>query len=470
MRVVRKVSAKPVTVDSSSDTDSVQPVAGPGPRTLAHRSAVAPVSAQNPAVTVLKRKREAPESKPSPSGLVPVVPLRRVVRPPTAAKTPSVKSPSPMGRASPSRSRTTPSATQAKIKMRKVVDTRKPKEVPPPETSQPPEPETKETRIPRPSFLAAGSPRTRRQSAIIEVMSSPIAGGEEETTPTNDPTSTVAAEATAEAALPSGSDSTPAQEDAPVSEQEVEPETNGLRRTSRRRKSAQPVDVFGPVAPTSTRQPLPRYKSVLPPDNSAFSGMSALALKSLTASNTARNQKQFSELQTEVIMKEGKRPDSPTTKVRTTLEKEKEEKALERQERAARRARKAAAAGDVDGAQVTEVDVEMSLLSVDEFFIDFAKHARGPGEDEDYESPDRSERPLKRGRLEEGGSGDVAGSSAREDRVDKRVKWDRGLSKTFLLTGTPPNPKRPPKEELTKKGCLATKAKVSGIVVTLDCL
>ncbi|KAI0093648.1 hypothetical protein BDY19DRAFT_989202 [Irpex rosettiformis] len=448
MRLVRKVSVKPVIVDSSSDTDTVQPVAGPGPRTLAHRSATVPPAVSNPTVAILKRKRETPESRASPPGAKPFVLLRRVVRPPSATKPQSVKSPSPTGKGSPSRARTAPSGTaQARIRMRKVVDTRKAKEVPPPEEpSHPPEHETKETRIPRPSFLSAGSPR--RQSAIVEIMSSPIIGDDEVIgpAPQDDLTTTEVAETPPNAA----SDPMPAPE-------ESEPETNGLRRTSRRRKSAQSTDVFGPVAPTSTRQAQSRLKSVLPPDNSVFFGMSALALKTLTTTNTTRNQKQFSELQTEVIMKEGKRPDSPTTKVRTTLDKQKEEKVLEREERAARRARKAAATGEENGA---EEDPDISLMSLNEDPVDNTKHARGPGEEGDYETPERPERPLKRGRFEDGGSGDVAGWSNGEDKqLDKRVKWDHGLSKTFFLTGTPPNPKRPPKEELTKKGCLAIKSK-----------
>ena len=48
----------------------------------------------------------------------------------------------------------------------------------------------------------------------------------------------------------------------------------------------------------------------------------------------------WAELEVEVVMMEGRRPESPTTKVRTSLEKQREEKAKERGERAARRARR----------------------------------------------------------------------------------------------------------------------------------
>lgn len=471
MRLVRRVSTKPVTVDSSSDTDTVQPVAGPGPRTLAHRTAQP--TAQNPTVATLKRKRDIPESKASPPGAKPVVLLRRVVRPSTTTTTLAVKSPSPARRPSPSRARGVANSTApTRVQMRKVVDTRKPKEAPIAVTSpQPVEQETKETRIPRPSIFSAKSPD--RQSAIVEVMSSPIVGNSEDSPHADQEPHAAEVAETTNAAVPE-SISTPPQ-DRVVESQDLqdqsEPETNGLRRTSRRRKSAQSTsDVFGPVTSTSTstRQSQPRYKSVLPPDNSAFSGMSALALKTLTATNTVRNQKQVSELQLEVILKEGKRPESPTTKVRTTLDKQKEEKALQRQERAARRARKAAKAGEGDESDAAGEDPDASFMSMDEEPVQLSKHTRGAGEDEDYETPERPERPLKRGRFEEGGHGDDAGLSNGEDRLEKRVKWDRGLAKTFFLTGTPPNPRRPPKEELTKKGCLATKAKVRCYVMALN--
>jgi len=65
--------------------------------------------------------------------------------------------------------------------------------------------------------------------------------------------------------------------------------------------------------------------------------MSAVALKALTFSNTTKNQQYFAQVETEVIRKLGARPESPTTKVRTIMERQREEKGKERKERAARR-------------------------------------------------------------------------------------------------------------------------------------
>lgn len=442
MRMVRKVSAKPVTVESSSDTDSVQPVSGPGPNTLAHRAATLATNVERPAVGVLKRKREATESRASPPGARPVVLIRKVVSAPIASKpTPRTTraSPSPAKKASPAKTKTVaPSASQARIKMRKVVDTRKPKV-----------PSTATFKGKEPGESLEVSPTAASSSGVIEIMSSPIAGSNEASS-SSIPIVSAAGAATVEATVAppdsAAEDGVSQLEAQSTPEPDPGSETTSLRRTTRSRRSTQSdSDVFGPVAPASSRTGQQRRKIILVPDNSAFSGMSALALKSLTATNTQRNQKQFCEMQTEVILKNGKRPDSPTTKVRNVLDKQREEEKQQRQERAERRARKMA--GEEGG--------DVSMLSADEDPADsVVSHRRGPGDEEDYETPERTERPSKRGRFEEDETADE------ETRQQKRVKWDRGLATTVFLSDTPPKPRRPPKEELTKKGCLANAAKV----------
>ncbi|TDL27456.1 hypothetical protein BD410DRAFT_762426 [Rickenella mellea] len=63
------------------------------------------------------------------------------------------------------------------------------------------------------------------------------------------------------------------------------------------------------------------------------------------------------------------------------------------------------------------------------------KHARGPGDDEDYQTPERPE------------------------QVGKRVKWDRGLASTVILDEIEvrgPDPQRlAPAHESRRKSCLA---------------
>ena len=77
-------------------------------------------------------------------------------------------------------------------------------------------------------------------------------------------------------------------------------------------------------------------------------------------------------------------------------------------------------------------------------------HMRAPGDEEDYETP---QRPLKRCKFEEDGEDEEEPDNSR------RVKWDKGLQTTVYLDDTPPHPRRP-KDDVIKKGCLASSAKV----------
>ncbi|KAI0054052.1 hypothetical protein FA95DRAFT_1579112 [Auriscalpium vulgare] len=194
--------------------------------------------------------------------------------------------------------------------------------------------------------------------------------------------------------------------------------------------------------------------------------MSATALKALTNSNTTRNQHYVIVLETEVIRMTGSRPESPTTKVRTVLEKQKEDKARGRKERAERRARRSSSSG-LDGDEGDEGDggdsADLSMMSSDDFDAmgpngQPLRHRRGAGEEEDFMTPDRPDRPAKRARL---------GSVEREeegDREAKRVRWDRGLFKIIYfevgkleLDGTERAKSLPPTPN--PKGALAGSAK-----------
>ena len=237
---------------------------------------------------------------------------------------------------------------------------------------------------------------------------------------------------------------------------EPDASSQGLRRTTRARKPTSGLtDVFGTVAPP--RPPHSRRRTIVLTDNSAFSSMTALALKSLTTNNTQRNQKQVAEIQMEVIMKEGKRPDSPTTKVRTSLERQKEERVQQRKERAERRARRSAGSDVVAENIEPSGDGDVSMASVEkaekvEEGVPL-RHQRGPGETEDYETPER-ERPAKRTRVDDD-QGEIS-----DTKNERRVKWDRGLATTVYLDNTPPKPKRHPNTVVPKRGALAPSAKV----------
>jgi hypothetical protein len=251
---------------------------------------------------------------------------------------------------------------------------------------------------------------------------------------------------------------------APTNETEEPPAR--VRRTTRPRKPAQSTsaaDVFGQV---DVRPLQPRRKANTQPsirsEGNIFSGLSATALRALTSSNTVKNQKYLAaKLETEVIRKEGARPDSPTVKVKTVSQRQNEEKGQQRKERAARRARRSD-----DGSAGGQSDADRQSDRGDSSLIDgdwdddrhdsnsyIRTHKRGPGDEEDYETPDKLERPPKRLKFAENDEWKV-----REEK--RRVKWDRGLSTMIYLDEVQPRTRAHLKEDVIKKGCLSKAAKV----------
>ncbi|KAF9477387.1 hypothetical protein BDN70DRAFT_881294 [Pholiota conissans] len=229
---------------------------------------------------------------------------------------------------------------------------------------------------------------------------------------------------------------------------------SSLRRTTRSRRTAINQDVFqeGSSRTTSTRRKTQAFRS-----DDIFSGMSITALKDLTVSNTVRNQKYIAaKLETEVIRKEGIRPESPAVKIRTIVQRQQEERDRERAERANRRARRSGedmASSDIEGS----VDVGSSSAPDDQISEDDdgngrVRHMRGAGEDDDYETPEIY-RHLKRTRL--------FGESGEEMEVERRrrVKWDRGLFTTVYLDEVKLGSRQTLKENRALKGILAPTAK-----------
>ncbi|CAL1704786.1 unnamed protein product [Somion occarium] len=429
---MRKATGKPTASGSSSDDQNSASTAGPGPSTIANRAASGAI-ASHPEVLNLKRKRDEPTGRASPPGVKPIVVVRRVHSTTGATqKVPIMASPtrSPLKLRSPVKA---PSVVQGKIKMRRAVGAKRPKAVTPSPSRL-----DKEKSSPSPPVIDVDSPGpqpvlgpiTDQQPLIV-----PPVKLIEDTTD-NQKGSEAATSETAQTT-----------EDAP----------RGVRRTTRARKpSHPPADVFGTI--TAVEAPQPRRRTRAAIDSGAFSGMSALSLRSLTSANTQRNQNYVVRLETEVVRVEGKRPDSPTTKVRTVLERQKADRILQRQERAERRAKRTAEGQadvtaesvDFDEGDVSTVSAEPDSNGV------ILKYRRGPGEDEDYETPPRPDRPVKRGRFEEE---DVQKKEEDALKDEKRVKWDRGLATTVYLRETPPKPARTHREETAKPGCLAPTAK-----------
>ena len=233
-----------------------------------------------------------------------------------------------------------------------------------------------------------------------------------------------------------------------------------LRRTSRARKPAQQqivLDVFN--GNTSTRPPPARRKPHPRTEGDGFMGMSATALKALTTSNTTKNQQTVAVFATEVIRKEGLRPESPTVKARTILQKQRDERDRRRRERAQRKARTSE-----EGLETSDTEGQDDRASLGERtdhdendYATLQKHRRGPGDEEDYETPERPERIIKPLRLE---------GADRKVEPMKQVKWHRGLSTAVYLDEVDPKPKPLP-TNVVVRGCLAPTSK-AGIMGNLS--
>ena len=244
----------------------------------------------------------------------------------------------------------------------------------------------------------------------------------------------------------------------------AEPVSSGLRRTTRARRAVVQPDAVAEAASRKTT----RRKAASQADG-VFSGMSMTALKELTMTNTAKNQHYLAaKLETEVIRKEGLRPESPAVKIRTIVQRQQEEKDQQRAERAKRRARKSGN-DDSDGVEASsdigysspcdnQEDLYMGVNSDVDGLPN--KHRRGAGDEEDYVTPEKSLRGIK-ARLFDDGSGD----KTMEPR--RRVKWDRGLYTLVYLDEVKLGSRQTLKENRMLKGILAPTAKVC---VSFDCL
>ncbi|KAI6039055.1 hypothetical protein EDC04DRAFT_2688871 [Pisolithus marmoratus] len=223
-----------------------------------------------------------------------------------------------------------------------------------------------------------------------------------------------------------------------------------LKRSSRTRKAASHVDdMFGntPRSVQANRRPPTRGEA------SSFTGMSATALRALTSSNTARNQKTVAILATEVIKKEGPRPESPAVKIRTILQKEKEQKDRQRKERAQRRARRSeegSVGSDTEGLSEHTVHTPDDHGHDENVDLTPTRHVRAPGDEEDYETPERLS-PIKKPRFDEEDEGEQA-------KPTKQVKWRRGLATTAYVDDVHPKP-RFQRLDPHAKGCLAPSSK-----------
>ena len=222
-------------------------------------------------------------------------------------------------------------------------------------------------------------------------------------------------------------------------------DTSSLRRTTRSRRTA---------ASEGSSRPRPtRRKPASSRMDDVFSGMSITALKDLTTSNTARNQQYlFAKLEREVIRKEGVRPESPVVKF---VQREMDVKMKERAERATRRARRSSgdmASSDIEGCSDVGYSSPCEDCSGESNHKPLMKHRRGPGDESDYETPEKLDRHKKAKLFVE--------ADDQDSEPERRVKWDRGLFTSVYLDEVKLGTRQPLKENRSLKGILAPTAKV----------
>ncbi|CAA7271717.1 unnamed protein product [Cyclocybe aegerita] len=224
---------------------------------------------------------------------------------------------------------------------------------------------------------------------------------------------------------------------------------SGLRRTTRSRR----IVTHDVIPESSSRSSTSRRKAAVSfHSDDVFSSMSITALKDLTTSNTVKNQQYLSaKLETEVIRREGLRPESPAVKIRTISQRQ-EEKERRREERAQRRARRSdeMTSSDVEPSSDIGYSSPCEEESSDKKGESLMKHQRGAGDEDDYETP---ERPDCRRRLFDDRSTPVPQSPVR------RVQWDRGLFTTVYIDEVKLGSRQTLKENRDLKGILAPTAK-----------
>ncbi|KIN98313.1 hypothetical protein M404DRAFT_855593 [Pisolithus tinctorius Marx 270] len=221
-----------------------------------------------------------------------------------------------------------------------------------------------------------------------------------------------------------------------------------LKRSSRTRQATSDVDgVFSNTSRSSQAGRRPPTRG----EESGFMGMSATALRALTSSNTARNQQTVAIFATEVIRKDGLRPESPAVKIRTILQNEKEEQDRQRKERAQRRARRSEEGNDMGGMNEHTTHTLDSHGHDENVDLMPTRRFRAPGDEEDFETPERLS-PIKRPRFGEGDKGEQV-------RPTKQVKWCRRLATTVYIEDVHPMP-RFQQHDPHAKGCLAPSSKV----------
>ena len=157
--------------------------------------------------------------------------------------------------------------------------------------------------------------------------------------------------------------------------------TNCAQPTTRPRRSIKPPEKIVKPPPKVSKTPAP----------SSVPGMSEKELKAITQLHTSRNEVYHCAIDRQIVRKNGPRPPSPTSKIRTTADRDEAEKKAGRSDRAKRRSK----GSDTETTDLAPV-------------IERVTYTKGPGDDEDWKTPSRPSKKAK-------------------TKHDKTVNWDKEL-------------------------------------------
>ncbi|EJT96626.1 hypothetical protein DACRYDRAFT_102814 [Dacryopinax primogenitus] len=207
--------------------------------------------------------------------------------------------------------------------------------------------------------------------------------------------------------------------------------TRAIRRMPARQAKVDSPVQNGAIRPPAAKSRVASMKKLSTQPGSRPPGLSDVELRQLTAKNTRKNEQYHSQMDLVIIYRDEPRPPSPSSRIRTVADKEKEERKTSRDERAKRRN---IARGSSDTETELPEIVELPL-----------KHMRGPGDEDDYVTP------AKRRRVEAGSQASDSGedlndskatkgsrrsSGAGRKRPFKAVRWDKAL---VVNSQRPPN-------------------------------
>ncbi|KZO91704.1 hypothetical protein CALVIDRAFT_602060 [Calocera viscosa TUFC12733] len=247
------------------------------------------------------------------------------------------------------------------------------------------------------------------------------------------PASATAAAAVVQAAGPSSGVTAPAA----AQDQPTLPENHPTRRMPpRQAKTDSPVP-NGVVNPPGKgrlasvkRPPEPTSRMLL---------MSDVELRQVTLKHTRKNEHVHSQLEVVSIYKAEPRPPSPSSRIRTVVQKEREERKADREERARRRS-VAKGEGDVSADAEASGDAGAEVGKGHAGGRTRLKHARGPGDDDEYSTPAKRRRvdvddapvPVPEAEATDDPPASRTSNRSRRSSTSRRrqikaVRWDKAL-------------------------------------------